>query len=121
MTWQTPYLGRPGAMRALPDLTGKFSAAESLGESTTRLGSGGVALNRRLYGKKTYSLAYSWADPAEANTLIGFYLRAYGNGPFVYVDPDATNVLGFDVASCGVRSNAPHGWVASSGTWARTT
>lgn len=121
MTWQTPYMGRPGAMRALPDLADKFSAPEDLGESTTRLASGGTAVTHRPFGKKTYTLPYTWADPSEARTLIGFYMRAYGNGPWVYVDPHATNVLGFDVASCGVRSNAPHGWVASSGTITRTS
>jgi hypothetical protein len=72
---------------------------------------------RRLNPKRTYSLPYiSRPGTGLADTLLAFYRGLYSDGPFVFVDPSVANVLGMDVSTCGLRSNASHGWVSSSGT-----
>lgn len=116
----TPYLGRPGAMMQLPSPNGPITAVPSFGDSARTLASGAVAVNRRLYEKKLFSLPYVGLDESAAGVLLGFYRRIFGSGPFVFVDPSVTNVLPLDVSTCGVRSQAPHGWSTSAGALTRT-
>jgi hypothetical protein len=116
-----PYLGRTGALRQLPSPNGPITASPSRQDSAKTLLSGGVAVIGRLNAKKTYSLPYSFLDAASADTLMGFYNRLYGYGPFVFVDPSVRNVLGLDVSTMGLRSAASHGWVASAGALAVAT
>jgi hypothetical protein len=111
-----PYLGKPGAMRVLPSPTGPVQATPSKGDIVHNLLSGGVAVTTRLNAKRTYSLPFEFLDATSADTLLGFYNRLYGLGPFAYVDPSVRNVLGLDVSSMGLRTNAAPGWVASPGT-----
>jgi hypothetical protein len=116
-----PYLGKPGAMRALPSPTGPVTASPSRQDAAKTLLSGGTAVIGRLQTKKTYTLPYDHLDAAGADLLLGFYQRLFGTGPFVYVDPSVRNVLGLDVSTMGARSNAPIGWAASSGSVSRDT
>jgi hypothetical protein len=116
-----PYLGRTGALRQLPSPNGPITASPSRQDSAKTLLSGGVAVIGRLNAKKTYSLPYSFLDAASADTLMGFYNRLYGYGPFVFVDPSVRNVIGLDVSTMGLRSAASHGWVASAGALAVAT
>lgn len=116
--WVTPYLGRPGNMIALPP-PDSGDAPPSRGDASTGLLSGGTAVFARLHAKRRFQLGYDMLTPDEADVLMNFYARGYGRGPWVYVDPTSLNVLGYDVASCGLRTQADHGWSATSGTLAR--
>jgi hypothetical protein len=89
-----PYLGKPGAMRVLPSPTGAVQATPSKGDVVHNLLSGGVSVTTRLNAKRTYSLPFEFLDATSADTLLGFYNRLYGLGPFAYVDPSVRNVLG---------------------------
>lgn len=111
-----PYLGLPGAMRALPSPNGPVAATPDKGDVVKSLLSGGVAVISRLHVRRSYSLPYEYLDAAGADLLLGFYNRLFGNGPFVYVDPSVRNVLGLDVSTCGLRTNASPDWIASTGT-----
>jgi hypothetical protein len=111
-----PYLGKPGAMRVLPSPNSPVTATPSKGDVVHALLSGGVAVTTRLHARKTFSLPYTMLDSASADVLLGFYSRLYGLGPFAFVDPSVRNVLGLDVSTMGLRTNASPGWVASSGT-----
>lgn len=113
-----PYLGKPGAMRVLPSPNGPVTATPSRQDAAKTLLSGGAAVVSRLNAKKTYGLPYEYLDATSADTLLGFYNRLYGVGPFAFVDPSVRNVLSLDVSTVGQRSNASHGWVASAGTLA---
>lgn len=115
-----PYLGRPGVMMQLPSPNGPISATPSFGDTTRTLANGAAAVNRRLYEKKQFSLPYIGLGESEAGIILGFYRRIFGSGPFVFVDPSVTNVLPLDVSTCGVRSQAPHGWSTSAGALTRT-
>jgi hypothetical protein len=112
-----PYLGVPGAMVQLPGPNGAMDAPLTRGDQVTTLLSGGVGVVRRLNPKRTYSLPYvSRPGTGLADTLLAFYRGLYTDGPFVYVDPSVSNVLSMDTSTCGLRSNASHGWVSSAGT-----
>jgi hypothetical protein len=112
---KVPYLGKPGAMRVLPSPNGAVAATPSKGDVVHNLLSGGVSVTTRLNAKRTYSLPFEFLDATSADTLLGFYNRLYGLGPFVFVDPSVRNVLGLDVSTVGLRTNATPGWIASSG------
>lgn len=111
-----PYLGKPGAMRVLPTPTGPVAATPDKSDVVKSLLSGGVAVLTQLQARRTFSLPFEFLDATSADLLLGFYHRLFGNGPFVYVDPSVRNVLGLDVSTCGLRTNAPPEWVASTGT-----
>lgn len=121
MTISSYYLGKPGAMRQLPPPNGPVTASPSRQDVARTTLSGGTVVIGRLKAKKSYSLPYEFLDATSADTLLGFYNRLYGVGPFVLVDPSVRNVLGLDVSSMGVRSNASIGWVADQGTLSRDT
>lgn len=116
-----PYLGKPGAMRALPSPNSPVKASPTRSDTAHTLLSGGVAVTTVLNPKRSYSLPYQFLDSAGAATLLGFYNRLYGLGPFVLVDPSARNVLTLDASSCGLRTQADDGWIQSTGTIVRAT
>jgi hypothetical protein len=116
-----PYLGLPGAMRALPSPNSPVTAAPSRGDVVHGLLSGGTAVHSRLHAKKAYSLSYTMLPASDADILLGFYQRLFGLGPFVFVDPSARNVLGLDVSTVGARPQAALGWVASAGSLGRAS
>jgi len=111
-----PYLGKPGAMRALPSPNGPVTASPSKGDVVKELPSGGVAVLTQLHARRTYSLPYEALDAAGADLLLAFYNRLFGPGPYVYVDPSVRNVLGLDVSTCGMRTNASPDWASYVGT-----
>lgn len=116
----TPYLGKPGAMLQLP-APRTLSAPPARGETVHTLLSGGTAVTKRLHAKKTFALDYSISTSTVADLLAGFYLGLYGNGPYVFVDLTVRNVLGLDVSTVGVRTQAALDWIQSTGTLARAT
>jgi hypothetical protein len=106
-------------MVQMPGPNGDMDMPSSRGGSGTPLLSGGIGLVQRLNDKMSYALPYiSRPGSGLGDLLRWFYMQ---DGPFVYVDPGARNVLAFDVSTCGQRSNASHGWVASAGTLAVDT
>jgi hypothetical protein len=112
-----PYLGKPGAVQALPSPNGPVDGPESLGDVTHALLGGGVAVTRRATPKRTWSLSYIATPDNGVDALLrAFYLGVFGTAPYVFVDPSVRNVLGLDVSCCGARSFAAPGWVAGSGT-----
>lgn len=111
-----PYLGKPAAMTVLPSPNGDIDASSSRGDVPVSLIGGGQAVIRRLHPRKTFVLPFESLTPVDADLITGFYSGLYGSGPFVFVDASVRNVLGLDVSTCGVRTQASNGWVASSGT-----
>lgn len=109
------YLGKPGAMRQIPAPRRGFDGSPSHSESAFTLLSGGTAVVRNLYRKRTFTLPYD-VTAAESDVLLGFYEGIYGTGPWRFVDPTARNMLPLDASICGGRLQADDGWVASSGT-----
>lgn len=114
------YLGKPGAMVQLPIPRRGFDKPESLGDSAHSLLSGGSAVVRNLYPKRTYTAPYD-VTTAEADVIRAFYLGFYGTAPFRFVDPTERNMLGLDVSSVGLRTAAALGWAASTGSLARAS
>lgn len=117
---QVPYLGRPGALRALPSPNGPVSGPLSMGDASSTSLSGATTTYGRLYPKRSFSLPYDHLLPGDADTLMGFYTKLYGYGPYVFVDPSVRNVLRLDTAACGARSNAAHGWAVATSLAAGT-
>jgi hypothetical protein len=111
-----PYLGKPGAMQALPSPNGPIDSAPSRGDNPVTLLSGGQSVVRRLHQRRTYNLPFLSLEPGDADQILGFYQGLYGSGPYVFVDASVRNVLGLDVSTCGVRTQASAGWVKTSGT-----
>ncbi len=117
---RVPYLGRPENMIALPAPNDAIEMGSSRGEAVSTLLSGATGVSAGLDEKRSWPLPYQFLPAADAEILRGFYLRAFGLGPFVFVDHSVRNVLPFDVSTCGVRSQAGHGWTATSRTLTRT-
>lgn len=112
-----PYLGTPGSMVQLPGPSGPIESSPTRGDVVHTDLAGGVGVTRRLKVKRTFVAPYtSRPGTGTDDTLLGFYQGLYGDGPFVLVDPSVTNVLPLDVSTCGLRSNASPGWIATSGT-----
>jgi hypothetical protein len=103
-------------MVALPSVTGDIVVTESRGGTPTQLLSGGIGVVKRLNAKKSFTIPFDYLVPADASILRAFGLGLYGEGPFVFVDSSVRNHLGLDSSTCGLRSNASHGWVSSAGT-----
>src|SRR4051794_3212901 len=99
------YLGKPGAMVQLPIPRRGFDKPESLGDAAHTLLSGGSAVVRNLYPKRTYTAPYD-VTTAEADVIRAFYLGLYGTAPFRLVDPTERNMLGLDVSTVGLRTAA---------------
>lgn len=116
--WVNPYFGKPGAMVALP-APDTGTAPPNRGDNAVTNLSGGTVVTRRLHVKRRYELGYSDLPAADSDLLLEFWNGSRGTGPWVYVDPTAQNVLGLDVAACGLRAQADHGWSASAGTLTR--
>lgn len=116
---QYAYLGKPGAMRQLLIPRKGWEASPTLSDSVHTLLSGGTAAVRNLYPKRTWPVnADVTADVADL--ILGFYFGNFGLGPFRFVDPTQRNMLKLDVATCGMRVQAAHGWIQSTGTLTRT-
>lgn len=121
----TPFLGLPGAMVQLPIPNGgDITVTPSRNDNAHALLNAGIAVTRRLNAKRSWALPYEGFDDdatPTADLLDALYEDVYGTGPLAYVHPGIANRLPLDVSTCGVRSNASHGWAASSGTLAVDT
>lgn len=116
-----PYLGVPGSMVQLPGPSGPVDFSPSRGDVLHTDLAGGVGVTRRLAAKRTFTLPYtSRPGTGTDDLLLGFYQGLHGDGPFVFVDPSVTNVLGLDVSTCGLRSNAALNLIQSTGTLTRS-
>jgi hypothetical protein len=117
---KVPYLGMPGAMRALPSpRPGSTLGAPSMGDAVSTALSGTTKTFRNIYPRRTFSLNYTYLDACDAGLLLNFYEGLYGLGPFILVDSSRRNMLPVDVASCGKRSYASHGWTVSTSSLTR--
>jgi hypothetical protein len=75
---------------------------------------------RNLYRKRSFSLPYD-VTAAQSDVILGFYEGLYGLGPFRFIDPTALNILGLDVSTLGLRTQADLGWYQSTGNVARAS
>jgi hypothetical protein len=117
---RVPYLGRLGALQKLPSPTEGMSSVPSMGGTAQPLLSGGTSVSSRLNSKTTYTLPYTLLPSVDADVILGFYRKLFGLGPYAFVDPTVRNVLSLDVSTCGARTQAAHGWAATSGAFTRT-
>jgi hypothetical protein len=97
--FETFYLGLPGNMQAMDPDPG-IDAPVTSAEVVHQLATGGTTTTRRRIPKRTYTLPTSGLTRDDQDPLLRWYLRAYGPGPFMLVDPTIRNQLTMDVALC---------------------
>jgi hypothetical protein len=113
-----PYLGSPGLMQQLVGPSGGMSREPINAPSVVGNMAGGETVVAPLKTRDRFTLPFtSRPGSGFADLLAMFQDGVFGRGPFVYVDPSKSNVLGLDVASMGIVDGS-HGWAASSGTLA---
>lgn len=108
------YLGAAGNLQKLriPDLG--VAGPVQRGEVVHNLISGGTAVTRRRLARRTYTLGFTGCTPDTAQTLVGFYVGDFGDGPFCFVDPAWRNALTDDLSTFGARAQAISGWALSN-------
>lgn len=113
-----PYLVVPGStVISLPGPTGNIEVNVSRSDTVHTLIGGGTTVTRRKGSKKSYSLPYSSRPGVGVDDLLwSIYRGVYGDGPFVFVDPSANNVLSLDQSTFGVRTGADDGWTVNTGS-----
>lgn len=121
-----PYLAVLGTTSntviGLPGPNGDIQVNGSRSETVHTLIGGGTTVTRRRATKKNYSLAYSSRPYTGIDDLLwAIYRGMYGDGPFVFCDPSANNVLTIDQSTFGLRAGTSYGWSGSGGSTAITT
>lgn len=112
------WLGLPGNMIELPSpsASGGLSAAKARGEQVHTLANGAAAVTYLPDAARTFT--YSWPALTERDWQIlnGFYMRAFGAGPWRLVNPEGWNRLTRRQSMCGAVSGLPEGWTAGGGS-----
>lgn len=117
------YLGPAGALRVLPQPNDAYDNPRTRGDQATPALGGGTTVMRLLNSKGAWTFPYTLSPSVDADLISGFYDGLFdppSGTDFCLIDPTVRNVLGLDVSTCGVRSAAAPGWVASTGTLAVT-
>lgn len=88
----TYYLGKPGALIALPDPeAGLPMTPERIGGTHQLLS--GKRVRDTLGRMRTWQLSWTAIDLTTFGTLNGFFLGAFGPGPYYFFDPEQRNLL----------------------------
>lgn len=109
------YLGQPGAMQLIPPANAPADIPLSRADQIFVGANGVTTRTSLLYGKRNWTIPYIGLGEDDVDLLDAFYEGDFGNGPFRLVDPSRRNVLPTNTASFGLRTTAPHGWIAGTG------
>lgn len=110
------WLGTPGAMQKLPQITNNVvEAPRSRSVQSTVTADGGTTTVALMDAKTAWALSWAYLSEQEADLIDSFADGLFGAGPFRLVDPTRRNVLSMDDSTMGLRSYAASRWVASSG------
>lgn len=111
------YLGNPltTGMIKLPYVLRGYDMPFDRHITQTSLIAGGTATASQLDVRRLPTLSWRALSQSEASTVLGFYTRAWGAGPYVLVDTSFDNQLREDTSLCGVRRGVLTGWVATGG------
>ena len=104
----TYYLGRAGALVALPDPETEDMAPERVGGMHQLLS--GKRVRDTLSRMKTWDLSWTALDLTAYGTLEDFYFAAVGPGPYVFFDPEQRNLLPANVSAGGDVTGDTTGW-----------
>lgn len=111
---KTFWLGKPGNMIQLPAPGIGYGAGHQRAETLHALIGGGVTVTKRLHAKRTWPINWARVQNRDLQVLLGFYRGAFGDGPFVFLDPADDNYLSLDSSLCGARNGAIGAWTVKS-------
>lgn len=119
----TIYLGRVGALQALPSIGRGLGATLSVPSSVHQIAGRGGRVVDRFPGAaaRTYAMARSWLTADELTIVEAMYLGAYGPGPFVLWEPWRRNLLSPNQSSGTDVLDDTTGFVAITGTLSSST
>lgn len=96
----TFYLGKPGTMVGLPDpLPGASNPATRTSMARSTIGGGRVVSFTPGPPRRTWDMQWQHLDPDQAASLEGFFVGAYGQGPFALIDSARRNLLSANVST----------------------
>ena len=110
----TAYLGRPGALQALPGTGLKVAPAPvRISGAATTIGGGRVRDYIGTSVLRSWALTWAALDRDLHGFLEAFYAGLCGPGPFVFLDPGRTNLLTANQSGCTSVSNDAEGFTAA--------
>ncbi|GGM53155.1 hypothetical protein ACFFX1_55035 [Dactylosporangium sucinum] len=115
----TFWLGKPGALVALPHPGRGISADLTIASQVTETIGGGRAVDRAPTGRRAYELDWTSLTPEQHSLIEEFFVGARGTGPFVLLDPWRRNQLTAQQSSATSVSNDTTGF-ATIGAGATT-
>lgn len=110
---KTYWLGVPGALQQLRTPADAVTVPVQRGETAHDLISGGTAVTHRRDGRRSWSLSFPGCTPDTADTLMGFYLGVFTDGPFCFIDPAWRNALHTHASTFGAVTRTITAWSAS--------
>lgn len=108
------WLGKAGNMVQLPSPDPGYQVGTTRAETLHTLIGGGTTVTRRLASKRTWPLTWKRIQRRDLQIVLGFYRGAWGDGPFLLIDPADVNLLGFDTSLCGARNGLIGSWAADA-------
>lgn len=123
-TFQTMYLGIPGAMTKAPVPDNNISHPLDRAGQSHKLAGGGNTVSRARFMRRTYSLSYTNRTHDEMDPLLAYYFGTMGPGPFALMIPGWRNLQDTDVSTMGVTAGGLSDWSVTSvagGTLAYST
>lgn len=110
---RTYYLGVAGQLQTLRMPQDNVTVNLGRAEVEHALISGGSAVTHRRDTRRRWTLTFPGLTPDTADTLTGFYVGVFGDGPFCFVDPAWRNALHVHASTFGMVTRAITGWAAS--------
>ena len=110
------YLGRPGALEAIPLPGQSFEATRVRVTDAYQLASGAVRGQQTVDGSRVFAIAYDGLDYETYSILAAYHGGHNGPGPFAFLDPGRRNLLTANQSSAGVAFADTTDWtVAGTG------
>lgn len=112
------YLGNPtgAGMIKLPYALRGYDQPFDRSVTATKLIAGGTAASAQLNARRTFTLSWHYLTQAEVATVLGFYSRAWGIGPYALLDTSWDNQLRLDTSLFGARRGVLTAWTPTAGT-----
>lgn len=110
----TFWLGRPGALAALPHPMKGIDPTSVRGGSVAQTIGGGQVVNYTAgAGRRTYQMQWSGIAPEQYSLLEEFHAGLRGPGPYALIDPGRRNKLSADQSGTGSTTGTVAGWTVS--------